>query len=104
MPCYTRRETTVVIEAADKDILKAGLEAAGFDRVEQSAGGLRARHKQSGEQITIRDGRLTVQTESLINEVKRAYSHEVVRRTAKKFGWKLTETKEQNQYRAARRR
>lgn len=103
MPCYTQREVTVKMEASEPAILEAGLKAAGF-QVRTTPTGLYVQNRQ-GVAAHIRSGQITTQenTSSIINEIKRAYSGEVVRVAAKRFGWKLSATSDANTVRAARR-
>lgn len=102
MPCDTRREVTVELKVADEKILIDGLFAAGFN-VNSIAGGLYVnKGRRRGE---LKNGKITVLEgdESIVNEIKRAYSGEVVRQSAKRFGWTLNATTEQNVVVAKRR-
>ncbi len=103
MPCYTQREVTVELNVADVNLLTAGLKAAGFT-VQTTPRGFYVTNSK-GQQAHIRDGKITTQQTSndIINEVKRAYSGEVVRTAAKRFGWTLSKTNEQNTVVAGRR-
>lgn len=103
MPCYTQREVTVELNVANPELLTAGLKAAGFT-VQTTPRGFYVTNSK-GLQAHIRDGKITTaaQTESIINEIKRAYSGEVVRTAAKRFGWNLNKTSEANTVLAARR-
>lgn len=104
MPCWTVRETTVDLDAADADVLKRGLEAAGFaTSLYEEATTLILRGGRIVAEIT--DGKVTVNASEtgVINEIKRAYSAEVVRTAAKRFGYSLTTNKQTGKITAGRR-
>lgn len=106
MPCYTRREVTVNMAVADFAVLAAGLRAAGLTADVDAANRTAVVRSRDGRRATLSGGALRYDPrhESIVNEIKRAYSHEVVRVAAKKFGWKLTATQEANVLRAGRKR
>lgn len=74
MPCWTKSESTIAVDKMDGDLAKAAIAAAGY------AG-----------QISYENGQLTstrlTLTEEHTAQVKRAYAAEVIKSTAKKFGW-----------------
>lgn len=98
MPCFTRREVpvevTVAFKADNKSILIAGLTAAGFTVTRLSDKRISAVLSPAtrGAIIDIEKGQVTVNEGQtyLVNEIKRAYSVEVVKTAAKRFGWSLT--------------
>jgi hypothetical protein len=103
LPCWTVRETSVELDAADPDILRRGLEAAGF---ELSNYGNALLVMRSGQIVAeIENGRVTVNRgdTAIVNEVKRAYSAEVVKIAAKRFGYSLTTNKQSGKITAGRR-
>ena len=94
MPCWTKRTTTVALEAADFEVLKRGLLAAGFTLAEGQSG--KALLVAKGERTaTIVNGRVQVRRddEDLVNEIKRAYSREAVKTAAKRFGYTVAQDK-----------
>ena len=107
MPCWTIKKTTVNVDTMNVAILAEGLRAAGFavntevkDRVLFSKAGSTWYHTYEAGKLTIdRDP----EVERLTAEVKRAYSAQVVRSTAEKFGWKV-QAKENKQFVVQRRR
>ena len=103
MPCYTDREVTVELNVADPNLLTAGLKAAGFT-VQTTPRGFYVTNSK-GQQAHVRDGKITTtgSAQSIINEIKRAYSGEVVRTAAKRFGWTLNKTSQTNTVIAGRR-
>lgn len=103
MPCYTQREITTLMDAADLEILRAALAKHGFVEISQSGSLVTARHKKTGERISFRDGKLTTTTEGMINTVKVAYANQIVTVAAKRFGWNLTQQKEPGVVIAAKR-
>jgi hypothetical protein len=115
MPCDTIRKTTVLVTGMHKQILVDGLLAAGFDARLTESGQVVFCKRGSYLYHTYADGKLEIngvgsavigQVEDFVSEVKRAYSAQVVRATAAKFGWTLKETKTAKgvQFEALRRR
>lgn len=103
MPCWTVRETSVELGAADPDVLRRGLEAAGF---ELSMYGSALLVMRGGQIVAeIENGRATVNRgdTDVVNEIKRAYSAEVVKTAAKRFGYSLTTNKQTGKITAGRR-
>lgn len=103
MPCWTVRETSVELAAADPDILRRGLEAAGF---ELSMYGSALLVMRGGQIVAeLENGRVTVNRgdTGIVNEIKRAYSAEVVKVAAKRFGYSLTTNKQTGKVTAGRR-
>jgi hypothetical protein len=96
MPCWERREITVQLDAADPALLRAGLRAAGFE-LEERGDTLyvrRAGRISIGAAARITGGQVIVDEadREIVNEITRAYSAEVVRATARRFGWTAQET------------
>jgi len=105
MPCWTIKKTTVDVGKMEIKTLAAGLKAAGFD-VNDDMNRLLFSRSGSTWYHTYKDGVLTLQgqnVEGITAEVKRAYSAQVVRQTAERFGWKLS-SKTQTQFTVQRRR
>ena len=105
MPCYTVKKTTVNVSNMDLDVLAAGLKAAGFDVKQEGASFIFSR-KGSYLYHSFKAGALELSgndVEALTAEVKRAYSAQVVRQTAERFGWK-TSTKDNQQFMVQKRR
>ena len=103
MPCYTIKKTTVNVSTMDVATLIDGLTAAGFDtRLDEKT----VVFYRDGFYHTYHNGVLTLASrnvEGLTTEVKRAYSAQIVRQSAKQFGWKLNE-KTNQQFVAQKRR
>lgn len=107
MPCDQVRTTIVDIAKLDGALLQAALRSLGYEVSMQ------------GEEILFKDlptwrthryanGKLylsgVVETDRLTNRIKQAYSTEVVKATAKRFGWTLKQdAKNQNKFNAIRR-
>jgi hypothetical protein len=104
MPCWTRRTTTVELAAADPEVLRRGLLAAEFTITAESDGVL-AVNSRDGRGATIARGQVRVLRgdECVINEIKRAYSQEVVKSAAKRFGYTITTNKQTGKITAGRR-
>lgn len=104
MPCYSVIRNQVKIQAADRNILKRGIERMGWTTValDQDTGTMTVRAK-NGTLITITQDQATVQqgNESLVDQMKRAYSKEVLLVAAEKYDWTVTEVGE-NQYEVER--
>jgi hypothetical protein len=103
LPCWTVRETSVELDAADPEILRRGLEAAGF---ELSMYGTALLVMRGGQIVAeIENGRVTVNRgdTGVVNDIKRAYSTEVVKTAAKRFGYTLTTNKQTGKITAGRR-
>jgi hypothetical protein len=93
MPCDTIELANVDLGKMNERLLGRALEALG-------ARGITLRNGQSwfildGIRCEIRNGRLLVPqgSEHLADKLKREYGREVVKYTAQRNGWKLTETK-----------
>lgn len=109
MPCNTIRQSTINLAKVDHDLLKAALETMGMTCYVAQGGILVARDRY-GRAATIQNGKLTHDTRMIgtggqpltENMVKQAYSGEVVKSQAKKFGWAVRQTAD-NQYVVVRR-
>lgn len=91
MPCYQTRTNKVALEAADVALLARAMEnVEGFTEVKlltQDRIGFRF-HGQSG---SWRNGQMTYYGDAQVdqNAVRRSYSKEAIKATAKKQGWQL---------------
>jgi len=89
MPCYTIKKTTVNVSKMDVPTLVQGLEAAGVDvRLDDttiifSERGSYLYHNYHNGVLTFAGANV----EDLTQQVKRAYSTQVVKRAASQFGW-----------------
>ena len=100
MPCDTIRTTTVELgSSTNTELLLAALNELGLSAYRQSATIIRFGR---GEFFDATTGRLEVATSRDVNEIKRAYSNQVVLAQAKKFGWQLKKVA-QNKYAVQRR-
>lgn len=110
MPCDTRTTVSVALAAADRELLFQALMALGWQPRE--AGGLIQVYVPNVGAVTITGDKLNIRTysylaseqkaEELANQIRRAYSVEVVKSQAKKFGWQLKQTSD-NKFKAIRR-
>lgn len=94
MPCWQTITNTVELKAADRSMLAETLEEMGFS-VTRYGETLQAYNRGttirvSGESMDV-EHRGNVDVEELTKEVKRNYSKKVVRKSAKRRGWKITE-------------
>jgi hypothetical protein len=108
MPCYSRVSSTVEFGAkTDATLLAKAMESLGYV-ITKAANGFRARHAQHGAVATFAAGKLTLVTGPLasgpidVNEIKRAYSAQVVQTAAKRFGWSVKQTSD-TQFQVTRR-
>ena len=98
MPCDQIRVSTVNIGKLNPEPLIAALTTLGLTPIHS---GNMIRFGR-GESYDIATGTMKIGVRYSTNEIKQAYSAEVVKSQAKKFGWKLTEDGP-NQYTAIRR-
>lgn len=99
MPCDSVITSKVVLElrADNLRFLKAGLEDCGYI-VEVNNGRVTFHSMDYRLNGSFVDGKLKLEGRQElvrdfdINAVKRAYSRQVVKQTAQRFGWKVTET------------
>lgn len=103
MPCWEVRTTNVVLKAENAALLAQALRAdnSEFDRVAVEGGQITARHIATNTKVTIRNGTAVVAadqalTDKIGNAVNRAYSREVLRKSATRFGWTLKDSGEGN--------
>ena len=105
MPCWFTQVNAVELGHIDRAILQEALANAGFKNVviKDASWDLR---NSSGERISILWDKGKIHTERgkehVANELKRAYSVEVVKRTAKRLGWKSSQVNP-NQFQVTRR-
>ncbi len=90
MPCWTVRQVSIDLKAADGDILLAGMRAAGFT-VNQQGNRLYGTNSQ-GIAFEIINGQVKVNVgdEAIANEINRSYSAQVRDRLAKKLNLRQT--------------
>jgi len=99
MPCDSVQKTSVNLDVADVDILAEALRALGYVVSQANANGVLASHHEHGELFyDAKAKKLTTRTRygqqaQNANEIKVAYSTNVARKVASKFGWSLAETK-----------
>lgn len=103
MPCWEIRTTNVVLKAENAALLAQALHAkdSEFDSVSVTGGQITARHTPTGVRVTIRNGTAVVSESQSVadkigNAVNRAYSREVLRKSASRFGWALKEQSDGN--------
>lgn len=89
MPCDAVRNITLDLKVANRDVLKRGLKAAGWDIYEY------------GDTLIINKGRMRAEISGgrikaeesyaklVAGEVKQAYATEAVRTAAKQYGWSV---------------
>jgi len=104
MPCYTIKKTTVAVDKMDLLILANGLKSAGFAVTTE---GTELIFSRNGRFHGYRDGQLELSgtnAEDLAAEIKRAYSTQIVKQMASKFGWQLSAKPQTNEFVATKRR
>lgn len=108
MPCDSIQTAQVNfnLDATDLNLLKLALEGLGYT-VSQVGSKLNFYLDRKQASGTWENGKFSARVygsadEFDVNEVKRAYSKEVVKYASKRFGWTLKETT-QNKYEAQRR-
>lgn len=106
MPCDTiqRSKVSFKLNATDTGLLKTALTSLGYS-VGQTHKGLSFSKYGANGTFVNGEFKATIngrEEDFDVNEVKRAYSKEVVKATSKRFGWNLKETGE-NQYEVVRR-
>jgi hypothetical protein len=90
MPCYTIQTVNVNLGKVDLDLLQKALEAL-FPGTVRRVENLLIRFG-NGESYSRERGELSLRKQETAALIKRAYSAEVVKSQAKKFGWQLKET------------
>lgn len=91
MPCFTVSTIGVVLKVADMDLLEKALRALyGVEVVRM--GKDRIRFGRNGESFDKDNQELRVKTQDEAAKIKQAYSAEIVKAQAKKYGWLLKET------------
>lgn len=112
MPCYQDRTTSVRLEAANSDLLRKALESLGCTSVSASERGHITFYDSVGNYGSVQNGTMRISSSSNLaldpNALKRAYSGEVVKATARKHGWQLktqySAVQEQQQFILTKRR
>jgi hypothetical protein len=98
MPCDSVQTTNVKLEVADLGLLADALRALGYS-VDVRETSLSARHAQHGTLTYDKTAQRLSQTTSYSQtkhsaaEIGVAYSTQVVKKVASKFGWQLEQTK-----------
>lgn len=91
MPCWTRVSSKVEFLAASTnvDLLAAALGSQGY-AVERLEGGLRFSQRGRAGSYDAKTGRLDAPATMDTAELKRGYSEQVVTSTARKNGWQIS--------------
>lgn len=105
MPCWTIQESKLEVKNIDPAILKDALKALGYV-VQREGAEFYADHMAGGELqctvvcmknneivVQLRDGS-QVAADRAMRQVKVAYGQATIRRTAARFGWKVTQKDE----------
>lgn len=91
MPCYTVQEMSVEFRAAHADLLEKAMSALGwrFDKVAAELYRL-----QNGIELNLLTGKATIRAgqQDKLNELKRQYSAEAIKRLAAKNRWTVSKT------------
>jgi len=93
MPCYEVRTVSVEFKVGNIDLLKKALEKAGFKRIEWTENNVRFENDKSIFNINFFDNKISsryVDTKELVNlsnQIKRAYSEQVIDEIAKRQKW-----------------
>lgn len=90
MPCNTITQVRLELQNANIDLLKKALEGLGKLPVKD---GEKRLYWQGGN-YNKDTGKLTVLDQKFGETVKRAYSAEIVKAQAKRFGWQVKQTSE----------
>mgnify|MGYP001601134242 CR=1 FL=1 len=94
MPCDQVRTTTVDVEKMDGPLLIEALRLLGYQAGKQGTAiefftaTSRNRHRYENGRLTFANMEAAEQA-TTINQIKQAYSGEVVKATAARFGWEL---------------
>lgn len=93
MPCWTVQQNRVKLEIADLEIMQRGLEAQGIVVRKRSASMIEFEMNNARVNMTKGESGVEVRSYGQIDEkaIKRAYSGEIVRTTAQRFGWSVEE-------------
>lgn len=107
MPCDTVRTTLVEVEKMDGPLLQAALRSLGYQVSVQGQAILFSMPSALGVN-RYENGRMMISNvydqTTFVNTIKQAYSTEVVKSTAKRFGWALKQdAKQTNKFSAIRR-
>lgn len=106
MPCWTVAKSEVKLEKMNPELLQGALRASGFEvwtrpnDVSLSAYRYDANGYSNRVDVNVAvDGTVTLSTRGgdlakITNEVKRAYSVQVVQAASRKFGWNVKQTGE----------
>ena len=88
MPCYATYTISVELAGMHPEVLKLAVESLGY-KVTQTASGLHFYHQ--GSQIRIENGCIALDQKQLqlVNEIKRAYSRQVIRIACERYGLEL---------------
>lgn len=94
MPCWTITTVKLELKNASLDLLKKALEAQGKQNiyVNTAMGIVTWGYGRDG--YNKNTGQISVQTKSDGNAIRRAYSAEVVKKTASRFGWQVQQSGE----------
>ena len=91
MPCDQISYTTVDIDKMDGPLLVEALHALGYTPTRNGAAIQFGPHRYEAGRLTFRNMNESAQ-QALVNQIKQAYSTEVVKATAVRFGWALKPT------------
>jgi len=102
MPCDTIQTNTVDLSASDHGLLRLALEALGYD-VQSHLNGASLLFYRRGSYVGVHEaGKLEVVQGADIDAIKRAYSTQVLKAGAARFGWRLQQ-KDDTRFAIARR-
>jgi hypothetical protein len=88
MPCWEVRRMTLELEAADRDLLRAAIQALGYD-VRQQGAQMVVALDEGDAVIEGSSIRVPAGSEVVVNQIKQAYSRQVLTAAAKRFGWQV---------------
>lgn len=91
MPCYQQRTMSIDLGKLDPVLLGEAMDDLGYNKYFYTYDAAAGRISLEGSAADLS-----------IDEIKRAYSAQVVKQTAKRFGWKITQTKA-NQFKVVKR-
>jgi len=104
MPCNTVQRNSVELACSNSDILLKALTALQLSPQMNSMTGEIRFYSKEGNICTIRNGKVVVRAgqEYIADEIKQAYSREVVKAAAVRFRWDLKQT-DVNKFQVTRR-
>ncbi len=88
MPCYATYNISVELTGMHPEILKRAIASLGYEPIETSSG---LHFSCQGRDVRIQGGSISLDPSQigLVNEIKRAYSRQVIQIAAQQYGMEL---------------